>query len=585
MDSHNKLWVDKHHPNRITELLGDATVQRQLLHTFIGWKQSVQSSSSLIDSDQSVSSWKGSQRWEGNKNTLIVWGPPGIGKTVAIPMLLQHVGFQVHYISAIEENGWNSLLSKVEALRNKSCLFASQLPPCIVLDDVVFAAGQVTNVDKCIKILSDNAKGGVNSTGALKNSVWVVIICEDAYSRGLATLRPFAKIVHFGQSDTKSLLFRSMRVLTNERNEANGHDISQQERDFLKYLCEAAAGDIRWVLNQLQFVQNHFQYLPVSFQQFDDFKDLSRSNMIDIMNSIFECQNKEQQIYYRYFCGLSVAEYDSLLDICPTIAMTAVETSDDLKQLTEIFDLQFYVANLSRPLSYEIESVVKDIDAVIIKKYTQLIRKVHFVKHFREKRLEQQRMRTNIAALQELRNSWMSSFARFDKTQQTAETYPRLTSLIYHSIKNASKLTEIKQRIEAIQKIAKIFRCYGISVTWESKDLLEEDEMETQLTHHKSWNFVPTLPQLSYFEDMSPWQTETQSFMETLSILIGILENPESEVEHLASQKERDSWLTVDSNASTTNGDERTVTHVCFRFHEGHSNAILKPVTIDMFSC
>ncbi|GJD12283.1 Chromosome transmission fidelity protein 18 [Galdieria sulphuraria] len=429
------------------------------------------------------------------------------------------------------------------------CLFASQLPPCIVLDDVVFAAGQVTNVDKCIKILSDNAKGGVNSTGALKNSVWVVIICEDAYSRGLATLRPFAKIVHFEMKPMATIY-------------------PNKKETFLKYLCEAAAGDIRWVLNQLQFVQNHFQYLPVSFQQFDDFKDLSRSNMIDIMNSIFECQNKEQQIYYRYFCGLSVAEYDSLLDICPTIAMTA-----------------FYVANLSRPLSYEIESVVKDIDAVIIKKYTQLIRKVHFVKHFREKRLEQQRMRTNIAALQELRNSWMSSFARFDKTQQTAETYPRLTSLIYHSIKNASKLTEIKQRIEAIQKIAKIFRCYGISVTWESKDLLEEDEMETQLTHHKSWNFVPTLPQLSYFEDMSPWQTETQSFMETLSILIGILENPESEVEHLASQKERDSWLTVDSNASTTNGDERTATHVCFRFHEGHSNAILKPVTIDMFSC
>ncbi|GJD10349.1 Chromosome transmission fidelity protein 18 [Galdieria sulphuraria] len=513
MDSHNKLWVDKHHPNRITELLGDATVQRQLLHTFIVGFQ-LERFTTL------------GRKQEYFNRLGPSWHREDCGHT-----------------HAVAARGFSGALYY--------CLFASQLPPCIVLDDVVFAAGQVTNVDKCIKILSDNAKGGVNSTGALKNSVWVVIICEDAYSRGLATLRPFAKIVHFGQSDTKSLLFRSMRVLTNERNEANGHDISQQERDFLKYLCEAAAGDIRWVLNQLQFVQNHFQYLPVSFQQFDDFKDLSRSNMIDIMNSIFECQNKEQQIYYRYFCGLSVAEYDSLLDICPTIAMTA-----------------FYVANLSRPLSYEIESVVKDIDA-----------------HFREKRLEQQRMRTNIAALQELRNSWMSSFARFDKTQQTAETYPRLTSLIYHSIKNASKLTEIKQRIEAIQKIAKIFRCYGISVTWESKDLLEEDEMETQLTHHKSWNFVPTLPQLSYFEDMSPWQTETQSFMETLSILIGILENPESEVEHLASQKERDSWLTVDSNASTTNGDERTATHVCFRFHEGHSNAILKPVTIDMFSC
>ncbi|GJQ11410.1 hypothetical protein GpartN1_g3201.t1 [Galdieria partita] len=581
---HSKLWVDKYRPNRITELLGDATVQRHLLHIFREWRQQVESSSTPIDSEHSSSNWETSSLSKGDNNTLIVWGPPGVGKTVAIPALLQHVGFQVHYISAAEENCWESLISRIEALRNKSCLFGSQLPPCIILDDVVFAAGQTTHVDKCIKVLVDNAKRGCSSTGSSRNRLWVVVISEDAYSRGLAPLRSLSKIVHFRQSDTKSLVFRSMKVLANERNEAYGHDVSQQERDLLRDLCETAAGDIRWVLNQLQFIYNHFQTASVPFQQFQDFKDLSRCNMIDIMKSIFDCQNKEQLISNRYFYGLSVAEYNSLLDICPAIAMTSVETSDDLKQLTEIFDWQFYVENFSRIPCHETESTVHDFGSVIIKKYAHLVRNVNVLKHFHEKRLEQQRIRTTMSSLQELRNAWMSSFARMDTMQVIAEVYSRLTCLIYHCVKNASKLTEIQQRSEAIRKIAKVCHCYGISVTWESNHLLEE-EMETHSSHHKSWSFVPLLPSLFCFEDMSSSQAETQSFLETLSILISLSENPEREMEHVASQKEIDNSQHFVWDTKTTREDSQSATCVCFRFHEGHSNAILKPVTINMLSC
>lgn len=147
--------------------MGDATVQRHILHFVRDWKRNLSTTLRSKNEKLSVSCWNVAKT--GNKNTLIICGPPGIGKTVSIPVFLQHVGFQVHYVSAIEENSCETLQSKIEAFRNKSCLFSNPLPPCIVLDDVVFAAGH-THVDKCIKLLVDNGKRGSSSTDSFKYS-------------------------------------------------------------------------------------------------------------------------------------------------------------------------------------------------------------------------------------------------------------------------------------------------------------------------------------------------------------------------------------------------------------------------------
>jgi len=572
----NKLWVDKYRPNHITELLGDATVQRLILHLFRSWKQLLQSPPTTIHPEPLVSKRKASKALDESKNTLIVWGPPGIGKTTAIPMLLRHVGFQVHYISAAEENSWEYLFSRIEALRNKSCMFSNSSTSCIVIDDVVFTAGQ-TQVDKCIKILVDNAKRGFPSEAeSFKNGVFVVVICEDAYSKGLATLRSFASVVYFQESDTKSLIFRTMNILKKEQ--LKDHNIPEQETECMKELCETAAGDIRWVMNQLQYLHSHFQYFPSAHQHMQDFKDLSRSNMVDIMKHVFTSQAKEGQLSDGYFHSLSVAEYHSLLDICPTIAIAAVETGDDLKQLTEILDWQFALYNLSHLPCNETESIVKDVGASIVKEYAQLGKKVNSMNYFHEKRMERQKIQNSVATIQELRNSWISSFARFDTTQSVAQVYPLLTCFIYYSIVNASKLTDTKRRIEAVKMISKICRCYRISVTWDSKSLLEEG-METD---RKSWNFVPALSNMSYLEDASSSsQTQSPSFLETLSTLIGILENPERNLEYPTNDKENHYSFVRES---LERKDRELETSICFRFHEGHSNAILKPVTIDMLS-
>lgn len=102
----------------------------------------------------------------------------------------------------------------------------------------------------------------------------------------------------------------------------------------------------------------------------------------------------------------------------------------------------------------------------------------------------------------------------------------------------------------------------------------------------KSWNFVPSLPDLSYFETMSSWQAQNQSLMETLSIVIGLLEGSYKSVEHSACQQEaNDDSLFIPRSAATSSENDRIATSIGYRFHEGHNNAILKPVTIDMLTC
>lgn len=84
--------------------------------------------------------------------------------------------------------------------------------------------------------------------------------------------------------------------------------------------------------------------------------------------------------------------------------MKAIETGDDLKQLTEVLDWQFSFENLYGSASYGTGLVVNDIGALILKKYTNLLRDANFLKHFHEKRLERQRIQNNMTALEELRN-------------------------------------------------------------------------------------------------------------------------------------------------------------------------------------
>lgn len=93
-----------------------------------------------------------------------------------------------------------------------------------------------------------------------------------------------------------------------------------------------------------------------------------------------------------------------MLDICPTIAIAAVETGDDLKQLTEILDWQFALYNLSHLPCNETESIVKDVGASIVKEYAQLGKKVNSMNYFHEKRMERQRIQNSVATIQELRN-------------------------------------------------------------------------------------------------------------------------------------------------------------------------------------
>jgi hypothetical protein len=97
----------------------------------------------------------------------------------------------------------------------------------------------------------------------------------------------------------------------------------------------------------------------------------------------------------------------------------------------------------------------------------------------------------------------------------------------------------------------------------------------------KTWHFVPCLPEWSCVENSSQHE-ENQSFMETLSILIDMLENPKRNLDFSVHREEEDRWILTDSDGTTNTAEHSNAFRICFRFHEGHSNAILKPVTIDM---
>jgi len=202
-----ELWVTRYTPRRLKEMIGGTGPITELSAWLTGWVTT------------------------GGVRGALVTGPPGIGKTTAVGLIVRGCGYELVEFNASDERSASAVRKYFDEAKRSGCCGKRRV---IVMDEV--------------DGMSTGDRGGIGELARVIASCAFPIICI-ANERGTPRLRPLASCcldIRF-QRPTKTVIAKALyeRVVKAEK---LGYTVGQLEE-----LCERNGNDIRSVINALQF--------------------------------------------------------------------------------------------------------------------------------------------------------------------------------------------------------------------------------------------------------------------------------------------------------------------------------------------
>jgi len=202
-----ELWVTRYTPRRLKEMIGAVAPITELSAWLTGWGTT------------------------GGVRGALVTGPPGIGKTTAVGLIVRGCGYDLVEFNASDERSASAVRKYFDEAKRSGVCGRRRV---IVMDEV--------------DGMSTGDRGGIGELARVIASCVFPIICI-ANERGTPRLRPLASCcldIRF-QRPTKTVIAKALyeRVVKAEK---LGYTVGQLEE-----LCERNGNDIRSVINALQF--------------------------------------------------------------------------------------------------------------------------------------------------------------------------------------------------------------------------------------------------------------------------------------------------------------------------------------------
>lgn len=204
----SELWVTRYAPLRLRDMIGGTAPITELSAWLTGWAPTA-----------------------GGVRGALVTGPPGIGKTTAVGLIVKGCGYELVEFNASDERSATSVRRYFDEAKRSGVCGKRRV---IVMDEV--------------DGMSTGDRGGICELAKVIASCSFPIICI-ANERGTPRLRPLVGCcldIRF-QRPTKTVIAKALyeRVVKAEK---LGYTVGQLEE-----LCERNGNDIRSVINALQF--------------------------------------------------------------------------------------------------------------------------------------------------------------------------------------------------------------------------------------------------------------------------------------------------------------------------------------------
>jgi len=201
-------WTVKHKPKSLTEVVGN----RETIQKFVDW----------------VKSW---EKGVPKKRAAFLYGPPGIGKTVAVEALAND-----YHIELVEKNASDY---RTEDAINRFAGLASQYGS-------FFGGKRIVLLDELDGLTGTADKGGVKATTDIVKTAQspIVLIANNAYDPRFSNLRSYCLLIEFKKPPASEVMKHLKRICVLEG--------IQADENALRFIAQRSEGDVRSAVNDLQ---------------------------------------------------------------------------------------------------------------------------------------------------------------------------------------------------------------------------------------------------------------------------------------------------------------------------------------------
>ncbi|MFQ6095489.1 MAG: replication factor C large subunit [Candidatus Bathyarchaeia archaeon] len=235
-------WTEKYRPKTLSEVVGN----RQAIGKVIDW----------------VKSW---DRGVPKKRAAFVYGPPGVGKTVAVEALARDFNMEL-----VESNASDyRTATAVKRFAGRASEYST-----------LFGKKRIILFDELDGITGTADRGGVRIITEIVKATRcpLVLIANNAYNPRFSTLRKYCLLIEFKKPTKTEVVRRLKRICLME-------GIDGEER-ALRLIAERSGGDIRSAVNDLQALaqgKRRLTYQDVSWLASRDRKEV----IFNVLRTIF----------------------------------------------------------------------------------------------------------------------------------------------------------------------------------------------------------------------------------------------------------------------------------------------------------
>ena len=200
------------------------------------------------------------------KNSALIYGPSGTGKTLSIYAIANEIGYEVIEVNASEFRNAEQINQKVgNAIKQQS----------------LFATGKIILVDEIDGLSGHEDRGGIQAlTKLIEDSAYPIILtATNPFDNKFSSLRSKSNLIEFKALDYLSIFEVLKRICDNEK--------IRYDEETLKSLSRRSGGDARAAINDLQLLAQDKKELSK-----ESLEELSGRNKMDnitaALNKIFK---------------------------------------------------------------------------------------------------------------------------------------------------------------------------------------------------------------------------------------------------------------------------------------------------------